>query len=277
MYQYDRLRSKTIEFKRYGKATKTARDVLSLSNITSEDDYYGVPCYVSALKSIDTAKKIGKANNESLDETIDPSLLLIVSGYKVTTDELKVVGDTLKGLKSRRNSAGMLNFGNKDATVTIPKLSASNSEGGYNQEKLAITLEVLSLHGLTPELFGVLMSGGISSGEKATGALKIFLQTVVRPAQERLNRLMTEFFRNEFPAFSEDNEFVLNSIDLTDTKEDAETEKVKAEINQAYINTGSLFLFNEYRKAMDLAPIEEEQWSKMIVNKGVTLKMDKVV
>jgi phage portal protein BeeE len=264
IYQFDRTRSKVKEFKRYGTYTKQARDTMVISNNTAEDDYYGVPCYVSALTSIDTGKKINVANNEGLDNVIDPSMLIVVSGYKVQTDEVETVRTTLAGLKSRRNSAGMLNFGNKDAKVEIPKMSASVSEGGYTKEKESISLEILSLHGLTPELFGVLSNGGISSGEKATGALKIFLQTTVRPAQQKIQKQLTEFFRNEFPGFGDDNEFILETIDLTDSKEDADTELVRVNTLQAYINTGSFDLFNEYRESINKEKITEEQW-KLIV------------
>jgi hypothetical protein len=180
----------------------------------------------------------------------------------------------LQNLKAKRSSAGLINFGNKDAKVETIKTGAGNIDGSYQLEKQAISLEIMALHGLTPELFGVLLSGGISSGEKATGALKIFLQTVVRPAQESLQKLVTMFIRKEFPDYK--GEFILNTIDLTDTNEDATADLSEAQTYQALIATGSIILLNEYRTKKGLELIEANEFQKMVAgSSGIGLDMVK--
>jgi hypothetical protein len=229
---------------------------------TAEDPYYGVPCYVSAIDSIKSLFKINSGNAESIDNIIDPSLLFLVTGYTVPDTEMDEAVKVIKDLKTKRSSAGIINFGDKDAKVDISRTGAGVIDANYQQEKLAIALEIMALHGLTPELFGVLLNGGISSGEKATGALKIFLQTVVRPAQEMLQKVVMRLIGKEFPAYK--GEFILNTIDLTDTQEDATTDLTEAQTYQALIATGSLTLMNEYREKKGLDKIEKEEWDNMI-------------
>lgn len=273
IYQLNRIKNKVATFRRYGKATKEFNDVLSLTFETAEDSFYGVPCYVSAIDSIKSLFKINKANSESIDNTVDPSLLLIVNGYSIPEDELDDAKAVLKGLKEKRSSAGIINFGDKDANINVQNVGAGKVEGNYQSDKTSIALEIMSLHGLTPELFGVLTNGGISSGEKATGALKLFVQTVVRPAQEMLERLVMMFIKKEFPTYKGD--FKLNTIDLTDSLEDADTELKIAQTCQAYINTGSKELFNEYRLRMGMTPVEDDEWANLKVQTGTVLNLVK--
>lgn len=275
IYQLNRVKNKIATFRRYGKATKEYNDVLSLTFETAEDAYYGVPCYVSAIDSIKKVLKIDYANSESINNIVNPSLLLIVNGYAVSADEMDEATAVLKGLKDKRSSAGIINFGDKDANISVHNTGAGTLEGSYQTDKTAIALEIMALHGITPELFGVLNNGGISSGEKATGALKIFIQTVVRPAQEMLERLIMMFIKREFPAYK--GEFKLNTIDLTDSLEDSDTELKTAQTYQAYINTGSMELFNEYRVRMGMVPVEEEEWNKLKVQTGTVLNLVKGV
>ena len=272
LYQFDRISNKVATFARYGKGKSGVNDVLSMAFETAEDSFYGVPCYISAIDSIKSLFKINNGNSESLDNIIDPSLLFVVTGYTVPNTEIKAAGEVLQNLKSKRSSAGLINFGDKDAKVETIKTGAGNIDGAYQQEKQAISLEIMALHGLTPELFGVLLSGGISSGEKATGALKIFLQTVVRPAQEALQKLVMMFIRKEFPAYK--GEFILNTIDLTDTNEDATADLSEAQTYQALIATGSIVLLNEYRDRKGLEPIESAEFEKMVAgSSGMGLDM----
>jgi hypothetical protein len=274
IYQWDRSRNKVVEFRRYGQYSKTIHDTLCLTNVSPEDDYYGVPCYASAIPSIKENIKIVQANLDSLDNIIDPSLLFIITGHTLDTDERDSLKTTLEGLRNKRSSAGVIDFNEKDTVVNVQNYGAKATDGNYLQEREAISIEVMSLHGLTPELFGVLTNGGISSGEKATGALKIFVQTTVNPIKEVLERLLTDFFINEFPKFSKDNAIIFNSIDLTDSNEDATTELTKAQTNQAYIDIGSKALFNEYRVSIGLPVIDDNEWNVTIQNRSNGVKLE---
>jgi len=263
-WQYDKLRNKTVQFKPYQKQSSGANDTIGLTSQSPEDDYYGVPCYVSAIPVIKESATIVNANIESIEEIIDPSMILMVTGHTLPNADIEKIATTFRNVKEKRSSFGLVNIGSKDAVVDLQNYGSKQVDGNYLQEKNSISLEIMSLHGLTPELYGMLTTGGISSGEKATGALKIFLQTEVRPAQEVLQKMVNGFLIKEFPSYAKDNEFILNSIDLTDSNEDATTELTKAQTIQAYATIGSMQLYNEYRESQGQELINEKEWLDMI-------------
>jgi hypothetical protein len=276
IYQWDRARNKIVEFKRYGQYNKNVHDTLCLSRTSPEDDYYGLPCHVSALPSIKENLRIVQSNIESLENIIDPSLMIVVTGHVLDTDERRSLKDTLTGLKNKRSSAGLIDFSEKDVSVNIQNYGAKATDGNYIQEREAIAVEIMSLHGLTPELFGVLSNGGISSGEKATGALKIFVQTTINPMVDTLERLLNDFFKGEFPGFNKDNGIIFNRIDLTDSKEDSETALTASQTYQSYITMGNLTLFNEYRISLGLSEFTEKEWSELLTGNSKPDKFEQV-
>jgi hypothetical protein len=275
IYQWDRYRNKIVEFKRYGQYSKNIHDTLALINTSPEDDYYGVPCYVSALGLIREYLKILDANGESLDNQVNPSMFITITGHVLDNDERVKVRDIMTNLKNKRSSVGILDFPTQDVNVNVINYGMKQVEGDYIQERESIKNEIIGLHGLTPELYGIISNGGISSGEKATGALKIFVQTTINPEKETLERLLNDFFRNEFPLFK-DNEINFNSIDLTDSNEDSNTSLMDAQTTQLYISMGSLTLFNEYRISKGLPEFTEEEWKQLMINQtGVDYTINK--
>jgi phage portal protein BeeE len=261
IYQYDQLRNRLATFKPYGIMNGVFAETLCLTNFSPEDDFYGVPCFVSALDSMRTSEKICKANLSALDNVVSPSIAMIITGYTVTNEEIETIKNEMDEQRYRTGKPLMLNFGNPDAKVEIQNTGVKQLDGNFLNENISINLEILALHGLTPELFGIISGTGISSGEKATGALKIFNQTVVRPAQAILEKMFTEFLKKEFPTFK--TKFLLKQLDLTDTEQDATTELSKAQTYQAYITIGSLELFNNYRETLGYAEITAQEWQSM--------------
>jgi hypothetical protein len=264
IYQYDRLKNQITQYARYGKGSKNINDTICLSRWSPEDPYYGVPAYVSAIGSIGINQKITATNSASMDNVVDPSLVLLITGHNLDTDEREMMKESLTNIKNNRSSSAIFNVGTPDAKIEVQNFGVKTVDGSYLEEKKTISLEVMSLHGLTPELFGVLVGGGISSGEKATGALKMFLQTEARPNQDRLERMVNELLRSEFPSFK--TEFKLKSIDLTDSMDDATTQLAIVQTIQAYINMGSLRLLNEYLKTVNIEEVTANEWLDMAQN-----------
>jgi hypothetical protein len=264
IYQYDRMRNKIVQYARYGKGSRNINDTLVISRNTPEDDYYGVPCYVSALGSIEINKKITETNSASMSNIVDPSIVLLVSGYTLTNDEKTATKESLQNIKANRSASAVFNFGNPNAKVDVQNFGAKPVDGNYLEERKTISLEIMSLHGLTPELFGALINGGISSGEKASGALKIFIQTECRPNQDRLERLVNELLKNEFPGYN--TEFKLKSLDLTDTADDSTTELTKVQTIQNYVNMGSKRLLNDYLTSIDVEAVTDDEWLDLAQN-----------
>jgi len=254
-------RQKTIVFRPYGEYSGIEKDTICFTqSIPGIDDFYGVPVYIPAAGAIQTNITASQANQEVMNNIANPSGIFVVKTD--AGDEWHVATkQQIKSLKGQKGKSLYIDLKN-DGTFTYQALGSQTIDGNYINERNKNELEIMASHGLTPELYGVLSNGGISSGEKATGALKIFLQTVVRPAQESLNKLMTNFFCTEFN-LAADNEFQLKSIDLTDKLEDMQTEQSFAQVIAQYINLNNLRMLNEFLKSNGFEQVTEEEWQEM--------------
>lgn len=254
--------NKRVVFKPYTKYTPTERDVLYISKQSPLDDVYGVPNYISALSAIESNHKIGLTNLAALENTVDPSLILFLFG-NLSVDLYKSVKDAFQKVKRSKGTGVVLNLP-ENIRTQLENYGSKTIDGNYINERAKNELEIMALHGITPELYGTIQSGGISSGEKATGALKLFLQTVVRPEQENLSKILEAFFKIEFPGY--DAGFKFKEIDLTDSLEDEQLQQTRSAIHQTYINIGSLELLNEYRRSVGLIEVSQAEFDKIKAN-----------
>ena len=239
---------------------KIERDTLSLSRKTAFDDVYGVPVWVSALSAITENYLISKSNIETMNNIVNPSFMFMSFG-NISESLDRSIKDSVKKIKNQKGQAVVLNFPEKDAKIQIERYGNQQIDGNYINQREKNELEIMSIHGITPDLYGTLQSGGISSGEKATGALKIFVQTVVRQEQEMLSKLFDNFLRIEFAGYQ--GGFTLKEIDLTDNLEDQQAQQLQANIQQTYVTMNSLQMLNEYRLSINLTEISEDDFDKM--------------
>jgi phage portal protein BeeE len=249
-------------FRPYGEATSTERDCLSLVRQTPFDDIYGLPVYTPALAAIESNRKIAAANIETMDNTIKGSTAIELSG-DLTPDAQQKIFDSYRTLKTRKGGTTIVHLP-PGVTINTRTIGATSVDGDYLQEREKNELEIMAMHGVPAELYGTMQTGGISSGEKATGALKIFKQTVVSPEQESLSIFIEYVFRKEFPGYSAG--FKLKELDLTDSLEDQQAEQLKSSIQQTYINIGSIRLLNEYRESIGLVALTDAEFAVITAN-----------
>jgi hypothetical protein len=249
-------------FRPYSEYTSTERDCISLVRQTAFDDVYGVPVYISALPAITSNRKIGEANIESMDNTIRGSIAIELSG-EITPDQQLLVSNAYKALKNRKGGTAIIHLPT-GVTANVRTMGSTSVDGDYLKEREKNELEIMALHGVPAELYGTMQTGGISSGDKATGALKVFIQTVVRPEQEMLSKLFDSILKQEFKGYK--GGFRLKQIDLTDWLEDQQAAQMQANIQQTYVNLGSLKLLNEYRESIQLEPLTNEEFAVITAN-----------
>lgn len=249
-------------FRPYQEYTSTERDCISLVRQTAFDDIYGCPVYIPALPAITSNRKIAEANIETMDNTIRGSIAIELSG-DIAPDQQKLVSDAYRVLKQRKGGTAIIHLPN-GVTANVRTMGSTSVDGDYLKEREKNELEIMALHGVPAELYGTMQTGGISSGDKATGALKVFIQTVVRPEQEMLSKLVDSFLMKEFPTYK--GGFKLKQIDLTDWLEDQQAAQMQAGIQQVYVNLGSLKLLNEYRESINLQPLDDKEFAIITAN-----------
>jgi len=255
-------RQKTVIFRPYGEYSGEERDTLCFSqSLPGIDEFYGCPVYVPAISAINTNITAAKANQEVMENIAQPTGIFIVKSKGDASWHI-ATKDQIRSLKNKKGGQLYIDLANETDDFRYQILGSQTIDGNYIQERSKNELEIMASHGLTPELYGVLSNGGISSGEKATGALKIFMQTVVRPAQESLQKMWTTFFKTEF-GLAPDNEFQLKSIDLTDKLEDMQTSQTFASVVQSYININNMRMLNTFLTENGYEEVTEDEWNAM--------------
>lgn len=255
-------RPKTVIFRPYREYSGEEKDTLCFSqSLPGIDDFYGCPVYVPAISAINTNITAAKANQEVMENIASPTGVFVVKAKAGDTWH-KATKEQIKALRNKKGGMLYIELENETDSFQYQILGSQTIDGNYIQERSKNELEIMACHGLTPELYGVLSNGGISSGEKATGALKIFTQTVVRPAQESLQKMWTTFFKQEF-GLAPDNEFQLKSIDLTDKLEDMQTAQSFASVVQSYININNMRMLNDFLTENGYEEVSQEEWDKM--------------
>jgi len=249
-------------FRPYQEYTSTERDCISLVRQMAFDDVYGVPAYITAIPAITSNRKISEANIESMDNTIRGSIAIELTG-ELSDHQQQLIAAAYRALKLRKGGQAIIHLP-PGVTANIRTMGSITVDGDYLKEREKNELEIMGVHMVPPEMYSIIQSGGISSGEKATGALKIFKQTVVSPEQEFLSTFINHILKKEFTGYN--GGFKLKELDLTDSLEDQQAEQLKASIQQTYVNLGSLKLLNEYRESIQLEPLTNEEFAVITAN-----------
>lgn len=77
--------------------------------------------------------------------------------------------------------------------VQLEKLQ-DTKEGKFLELKDSLVAEILSCHGVPPRLAGVMIPGSLGGGGEASGELKIFLNTRIKPLQNIFGGQLDKFF-----------------------------------------------------------------------------------
>jgi capsid portal protein len=67
-------------------------------------------------------------------------------------------------------------------------------EGKFLELQDKLVMEILSCHGVPPRLAGIMIPGSLGGGGEASGELKIFLQTRIKPLQNIFGGQLDKFF-----------------------------------------------------------------------------------
>ena len=248
-------------FRPYGEYSASEHDTLCFSfGIAGIDDFYSVPVFAPAMQAIKTNISAGEANQNILKNSGNESGIFVIN-TDAPAEWHEQTKAQIRALATRQGSKLYIALPNSADSLQYLSPGQKQIDGNYINERNKNELEIMACHGLTPELYGVLSNGGISSGEKATGALKIFLQTVVRPAQESLQRLLDNFFKAEFPGY--DAGFQLKTIDLTDKLEDIQSSNTFVQTVKAYVDLNNLRLLNEFMTENGYDEVTQAEWDMM--------------
>jgi len=195
------------------------RYMFHLKNDCISSDYYGEPEYVSAINSISGNYIIDQWKINFFNNNARFDYAIIINGGeldKSAKDKIKAHLEENHSTYERSHKALVLGLP-EGVTIDIKQLNQTTGDE-FLKTKDYLKLQILSAHGIVPDILGVANGGKSIGGNDALGALKLFNETYVKPKQRiieiAINKLFVKFF-------DINPEFKLNQMNITDKKTEA--------------------------------------------------------
>lgn len=235
-------------------STKSGSYLLVMDNYNPSSHFYGIPDWVSALKSIIGNDTIATYMLNFFENNARPDYFLIISGTTLTPEQKSTIENNLKSAKGIDNAHRLVTLvlSNPQAKVEIKEMSKVVDEN-FRNTKIDNRDEIAQIHGVPPKILGISSAGSLGSGNEAIGALKIFIECVIKPLRTKVEEFMNMFLQHEFN-FSE-KIFTFKEISLVN-------EKDLAIILKTYVGEG-LMSVNEARKEMGKKSLEGSEYDEV--------------
>jgi len=183
------LGNKKVEFK--------AEDLWHFLEPGMLSQVWGCPDYLQLINdaTIESISTIKTFNNNFFKNNAIPDGILFVKGGDIAPT-------TQYGLQRffRSKYQGVENA-SKFCIAPVPEgvelqleRLQDTKDGKFMELKDSLVMEILSCHGIPPRLASILIPGSLGGGGEASGELKIFLQTLIKPLQNIFGGQLDSFF-----------------------------------------------------------------------------------
>lgn len=197
---------------------KTALHHFKGSSLKS--DYYGEPTYLSIQNAIQESGYVSEFNINFFSNNAQPNYVIGVTGVKMSKAKEQAFKDELtehlKGISNAHRGLVLI-FDNDKAKIDVKEISKTYDES-FSKLKKDIAEVISTAHLMPMELLPQSGTSNFGGGTATIGALKVFLEMVIKPRQtfveDKLNKLMTALF-------GFDPKIKLKSIKITTEKDDA--------------------------------------------------------
>ena len=185
-----------------------------------QSDFYGEPSYLSIDRAIMESGYISEFNINFFSNNAQPNYVIGITGVKMNKkakeELIKNMQDKLKGIENQHRGLVMI-FDNEKADFVVKEMSKSYEES-FSKLKKDIAEVISTAHLMPMELLPQSGSSNFGGGTATIGALKVFLEMIIKPRQKfyenNINRLMQTLF-------GFDPKIRLKSIKITTEKDDA--------------------------------------------------------
>ncbi|MFA7542754.1 MAG: phage portal protein [Candidatus Cloacimonadaceae bacterium] len=159
---------------------------------------WGSPDYLPLIHdaTISTISTIKKYNNNFFKNNAIPDGILFIQGGDISpATEMGLRNFFYAKFRGVENAAKFcLAPLPEGVKVQLEKLQ-DHSDGKFLELKDSLVAEIISCHGVPPRLASLMIPGSLGGGGEATGELKIFLNTRIKPLQNVFGGQLDKFFK----------------------------------------------------------------------------------
>lgn len=162
---------------------------------------WGAPDYLPLINddTISTISTIKKYNKNFFQNNAIPDGILFIQGGDISaTTEMGLRQFFLSKFRGVENAAKFcIAPVPEGAKIQMEKLQ-DHSDGKFLELQDSLISEIVSCHGVPPRLASLLIPGSLGGGGEASGELKIFLNTRIKPLQNVFGGQLDKFFMQVF-------------------------------------------------------------------------------
>lgn len=144
-----------------------------------------IPCYVSALKSIEILNNTRNYHLHNLENNFSGSVLVALNGTSIKSTELQSIKKQLEGEYTGTDNAGkvlLINNTNSEGKVEVQRLTPDNAGDLYQNLATSAVDDIFVAFRMNPILCGKNVQTGFSR-EEFEQAFALYYATVIRPLQ----------------------------------------------------------------------------------------------
>ena len=149
-----------------------------------------IPCYISALKSIEILNNTRNFHKRNLENGFNISCIINLNDGNVKTKELAEIKEKLeKGYTGSENAGKILILNNQDKAhaATVERLSADNFGELYLSLSQSSETDIMTAFGINEMLLGRNVQTGFSK-EEFENAYALFYTTTILPIQQTFQK-----------------------------------------------------------------------------------------
>lgn len=223
-----RVGDSSTRFKMFGDKEPVDRnEFLQLKDYNPESRYYGYPDYLTALATMLLDRGAVTYNAKRFSNDLMLQTILFIAGWKLDSDSRKKAKEFFKseykGLEAV-SSALLLSSEDKEAKLQVETVGTEVKDASFRALRMDNREEVVDAHEVPRSIVGLSRQGALGDSNRLREELRIFRDITIRPRVEKM-----QFLHNFLllPAMGIMNcKFVLNQIDLSDDKADADYYKI---------------------------------------------------
>lgn len=237
-----------------GKTRDNVHYILHFKRASQESVFYGTPDNAHLFDLIKQSYLSDQYNINFFSNGGQPSWAVMITGGKISKKGYEKIKEFVEqNLKGFENAHKMLflSVPQEKATIKLMPLSKSIDEQfiSLNEKtrfQIALKCRVM------PKMLGISTGGNFGGGSAGMADLQLYLETVSKSEQQYINDVLNKFFTLEFKV---NPEFVLNSMDISNEKDDAIIANLYWNMVDAYGNR--VLDVNEVRtRYLHLKPID---------------------
>jgi hypothetical protein len=184
---------------KFSKVDRTApSQIYYFKPYTSGLDYYPLPDYMGALKTIELDVQVDNFHNNNLKNGLAPSLA-ITTFTDANDEEREAIERMLRAAYAGTDNAGSLMYmdvANKDQAPIITPIPQNGADGYYTTVNDMVTQKILTGHRITsPMLVGIKTEGQLGGRAELLDAFRHFLVTVIYPMQSDILKTFEAIFK----------------------------------------------------------------------------------